>query len=145
MKKILRGVAAVFLSIVAISSFCVVGYAVDYSTCKAVDNTVSPMYIAISQAHNNLTIDTSGNAKCQGSTKVKSGYNAEVIVELQQYNNGWTTIKTWSSSDGYYSVVDSNKSISKGYSYRVKTTHRSYNSSWTQIESVEKYTGTVYY
>ncbi len=105
----------------------------------------APMYIAITQTYVNLTISSSGKANCEASTKVLKDHSADVYVELQQYDGGWTTIKDWSDSDSLYAVVDEDWYVEKGYKYRVKATHRSYNSSGTQLEKTTTYSKTVTY
>ncbi len=105
----------------------------------------APMYIAIAQTYVNLTISSSGKANCEASTTVIKGYTADVYVELQQYDGGWTTIKDWSDSASHCAVVDEDWYVEDGYKYRVKSTHRSFNSSGNQVEKTTFYSKTVTY
>jgi len=107
---------------------------------------ITPRNIAIIATDNSLTLGTLGKLTCFGSTDVQYGYEAEVIVELQQYNGGWGTIKTWSARRSSSSAVDEDWYVSKGYSYRLKLTHKAYNPGATSpIETIPKYSNVVQY
>lgn len=100
--------------------------------------------IAIATMYNNLTKSSSTTLICEGSTTVRSGYYAEVVVELQQYKNSeWNTIKTWSDTDSDFASVYKTCSVSSGYSYRLRLTHTAYDSNWKYIESFVKFSRTV--
>ena len=105
----------------------------------------SPMYIAINSTSSGLTIGTLGKATCSGSTSTQENYLAGVIVELQQYDGGWTTIKEWSDFDWDVAMLSENWYVAKGYNYRVKTTHYAYRISGKLVEEVTKYSKTVSY
>ena len=108
-----------------------------------VGTDIQPRYTAITSTSTYLTNRGSGKLNCQGTTVVRDGYNAEVIVELQKSNSGsWDTIKTWSDSGADAAVVDVNYYVSGG-TYRLKATHRSYTSGWALVESVTKYSNIV--
>lgn len=106
---------------------------------------ISPLNIAITSTKNSLTLGSLGKLTCYGQTDVQYGYNAGVTVELQQYSDGWNTIKTWSDSNSNSAVVDQEWYVNKGYSYRLKLTHKAYNSDWNTIESITKYSNQVVY
>lgn len=96
--------------------------------------------IAIATMYNNLTKQSSTKLLCEGSTTVRSGYYAEVVVELQQYKNSeWNTIQTWSDTDSYVADVYEICTVASGYSYRLKLTHTAYNSNWGVVESFTKW------
>ena len=63
------------------------------------NEVVMPMNVAILSTGNDLILGTSGNLTCKGETYVQNGYTAGLTIELQQYDAGWRTIKTWSDSD----------------------------------------------
>lgn len=69
--------------------------AVDYS------DVVAPLYIGLEDATADLAISSNGYANCSGSAYVANGYNATVVMELQQKNGTWKPIKRWSKSGGY--------------------------------------------
>lgn len=114
-------------------------------TYKYEDYEKSPRYIAMTSLNNNLNISSKGKATCYGYTKTNINYNARVKVELQKYNSGWSTIKSWDDTDSVYVSISKDYYISKGYSYRVKTTHYALNSSGSVIESVVLYSSTLSY
>lgn len=105
---------------------------------------VSPQNVAITATDNNLTLGWFGKLTCYGYTSVQYGYKAEVVVELQQNNGSWNTIKTWSSTGGTAAEVDEDYYVEGGYAYRLKLTHRAYDANWNQLESFVKYSDTVY-
>ena len=105
---------------------------------------ISPQNIAVTTTDSQLTLGSYGELSCYGTTQVQSGYTAEVIVELQQFNGGWGTIQTWSKKGGRSAMVNVNHYVIKG-SYRLKLTHNAYNSSGTLVESIPKYSNTVKY
>ena len=79
-----------------------------------------------------------------GSAYVANGYNATVVMELQQKNGTWKPIKRWSKSGGYVSMNESYR-VSSKYYYRVAVTAKVYNSSGSLVESKTSYSGEVYY
>lgn len=115
-----------------------------YSMASKPDNQISVQNIAISDMTNSLTRSGS-TMNCTGKTVVNSGYKANVAMELQQYDGGWVTIKSWNSTGGTRAELSKSYSVSSGYSYRLKTTHRAYNSSGSLVESIEKYSSTITY
>ena len=116
------------------------------STGESVNNVGSSdsvQNIAIVQMSNNLTKGSLGKLTCEGSTSVQSGYYAEVTMELQQYNGGWSTIKTWSSSGSYFASLTKTYYVDTNYSYRLRLTHTAYDSNWNYIESFVKFSRIV--
>lgn len=107
------------------------------------NSLVSPMYIAISTTYTSLTVNSNGSFKCAGNTMAHIGYNAGIVAELQKYDGGWTTIKSWSNYDARTAAVSNNWFVESGYSYRLKTTHYAYDSNWNQVDSVVKYSKTI--
>ena len=99
--------------------------------------------IAIATMSNNLTKGTSGKLTCEGATTVRSGYYAEVVVELQKYDGGWYTIATWSDTDSDFASVSKTYTATSGYSYRLRLTHTAYDRNWNYIESFVKFSRTV--
>lgn len=108
-------------------------------------DVISPLNIAISMTNNNLSLGTLGKLSCYGRTAVQNGYIAGITVELQQYNGGWSTIKTWSDSNSNFVSISDDYYVTKGYNYRLKLTHKAYNRSWGLVESLVKYSNTVNY
>ena len=56
--------------------------AIDYS------DVVAPLYIGLEDVTADLAISSNGYANCSGSAYVANGYNATVVMELQQKNGG---------------------------------------------------------
>lgn len=105
---------------------------------------VSPMNIAISSYTHECCVESSGII-CYGQTNVKTGYTASVIVELQQKNGTWSTIKTWSNSKLHTATVDEIHKPAQGYDYRLKLTFKAYTTNNVLVESFTEYSDIVSY
>lgn len=112
---------------------------------KPTPDVAQPQYTAILVLTNLLKHEGGGNMLCQASNAVRDGYNASVKVELQQYDGGWKTIKTWNDSDRDYASVSEHYTVPSGYAYQLKVTSKSYTSSWSQIESDTNYSDIIFY
>ncbi len=109
-----------------------------------IDDSISIQNIVITNAIN--TLWRSGNTmNCNGKTTVPSGYSSGLTMELQKYDGGWTTIKTWSSTGSTRTEMSRTHSVSSGYRYRLKTTHKAYNGAGGTAETIVKYSSEVSY
>ena len=73
--------------------------AIDYS------DVVAPLYIGLEDVTADLAISSNGYASCEGSASVRDNYTVTVVVELQQKNGTWKTIKTWTEQGGVDAFV----------------------------------------
>jgi len=114
-----------------------------YEICQ---EEVMPFFIAITRATNKLSLNSGGCLTCYADTCTQYGYGSGVTIELQQYtNDGWRTIKTWtSSSNSNASILEKDWYVAKGYSYQLKTTHTAL-SNGNVIESFTKYSNIINY
>ncbi len=101
-------------------------------------------FIAITKNKNNFNIASNGEASCYGYTKTISGYKAMIKAELQKYNLGWKTIKSWSNTGGITAAISQSYYVTKG-KYRLKVTHYALNSNGTIIESSTTYSDSIVY
>ncbi|MCH5209333.1 MAG: hypothetical protein J1F01_00025 [Oscillospiraceae bacterium] len=99
--------------------------------------------IAIVQMSNNLQKGSLCKLTCYGSTAVQLGYHSAVTVELQEYNGGWHTIKTWSATGNSFAGISETYYGNSNYSYRLRLTHTAYDSNWNYVESYVKFSRTV--
>lgn len=63
-----------------------------------------------------------GVASCSGTVQPeKGGYSASLTVRLQEYDDSWSTIATWSGSAGAGRLASAGgtKSVKSGVDYRV--------------------------
>lgn len=97
-----------------------------------------PYNIAITSVDYSLTPNYRGNLQCYAKTLVQAGYTAGVYVELQQYNGGWTAIKTWNKKGGSIAVVDEPYDVDPNYNYRLYIIHSAYSGN-TLVEVLHKY------
>lgn len=110
----------------------------------AAEEILAPRYAVLYSHKCSLSLTSNYNTlRVQGSTGVYSGYIAGVIVDLQQYNGGWNTIKTWSAGTYDSASVDEMYNVASGYKYRLQVTHISYDSNWNEIDIFTHYTSTV--
>lgn len=115
-----------------------------YAEAARIDDSVSIQNIVINNATNSLS--RSGNTmNCYGYTTVPNGYKAGLVIELQKYDGGWTTIKTWSSTGNTRVELSRSQSVSSGYRYRLTTTHKAYNGAGGTAETIVKYSNEVSY
>lgn len=97
-----------------------------------------PYNIAITSVRNSLTPNYSGNLQCYARTSVQAGYTAGVYVELQQYNGGWTAIKTWNKRAASSVSINEACDVDPNYNYRLYIIHSAYSGN-TLIEVLHKY------
>lgn len=72
-------------------------------------------------------------------------YFVKIIIELQQKNGTWKTIKTWTEQGSVDAFVKGSYRVANKYNYRVAATAKVYNSSGSLVESKTSYSGEVYY
>ncbi len=144
MQKKMKKAVVVMLSAVTMFSALNCAFA-ETTSFKFGDNgnIAVPSYILIANLSVSLSENADGSLQCSGSTLLSQSKKAEVIVELQQYKNGWKTIKTWTKSKNLSATVSEAWHVSSGYDYQVKTTHNAYDSNGNLIESVVKYSSIV--
>ena len=107
-------------------------------------NAIITRNIAVIKINNDFVMNNDGSVVCYGETNVQNGYTAKVIIELQQYNDGWDTIKTWSKESLNRAVIDKKYYILEGYSYRLKVIHKAYDKDG-EIENIIKYSEIIDY
>lgn len=93
-----------------------------------------PRYTGIILLSSTLSISSSGGANCKGSAEVRSGYTADVTVELKQDG---ATIKTWTSSGSGTVSAGGTYYVMSGHGYVVTTTANVYKNG-SLIESPSK-------
>lgn len=108
------------------------------------ENVLSPRNLIISTARNDFYINSDGALQCYGYTKVPSGYDAKMIVELQQRAGGWDTIKTWSGTNESSVTINEAYYAYNGYEYRLKITHQALKAG-IAVESIVQYSNVLNY
>lgn len=109
-----------------------------FSTATA--SQAQPRYVKIHTLTSELLgINWLGKANCCGSvTVLDSSCMVELYVELQQSDdgvNGWTTIKSWSTTGSGELAIEENHYVSSGYYYRVVTCAMVFTASGAYIEA----------
>lgn len=93
---------------------------------------VEARYTGISRLDATLTISSKGAASCQGTVAVRSGYKADIKVELKQDGS---TIQTWTSSGTGTVRAGGTYYVESGHNYIVTTTATVYDSNNKVIET----------
>ena len=81
---------------------------------------MEPRYVTSTDFAAELSIGSGGRSTCTGTVRLRSGYNADVTMELQQKDGSrWETIQDWSDS-GRRVTLNHSWYVESGYDYRVK-------------------------
>lgn len=120
MKKHTRTAMALLLLVGALMA--------NFATAQAVELR----YAGVSRISSTLNISSSGAASCSGQAIIRSGYTADLTVELQQDG---TTIKTWTDSGSGTLSAGGTYYVTSGHDYIVVTTATVYDSNGNYVES----------
>lgn len=144
LKKSVAVISAISMCLCGSRAFAEMPHTADGSFERET-SAVMPCYLAVSVCSNDFSISSFGKAKCGAGTEVQPGYIAGLKIELQQYNGGWKTVKTWSKSSEDYVGMTKYQYVASGYSYRLKLTHTAKTGSGSTVETVTKYSDKIYY
>lgn len=103
---------------------------------------VEPRYTGISSLTASLTISATGKAECSGKAVVRTGYTADVKVELKKDG---TTIKTWTNSGSKTVPAGGTYYVESGHNYMVTTTATVYDSNNKVVENPFEDSGIQHY
>ena len=96
---------------------------------------ITPRYTGITVLTAGLDISGMGRSVSDGTVHLRSGYTADVTVELKQDG---TTIKTWTSSGSSVISAGGIYYVASGHEYTVTTTATVYDANGKFVESVSK-------
>lgn len=117
---------------VAVSLFLLLGVLMaNFATVQAVDLR----YVGVSRLSSALEISSKGAASCTGWAILRSGYTADVKVELKQDGK---TIKTWTSSGSGTVTAEGTYYVATGHDYVVTTTATVYDKDGKIVENPSK-------
>lgn len=102
-----------------------------------VTDQVEPRFVAINTIYSLLQIDeSSGIATCVGEVRAKDMVPVEVVVQLQQLEDGmWNTLYTWSNTGTLFASKSGNYCVPRGYTYRTRVTAFVYDNDGNIVES----------
>ena len=112
---------------------------------EAAELEPSPRYTGLSTAYVDLTISSSGRSTSTGEVNTRSGYTADVTMELQQKDGSrWEEVRTWTDvgADVY---LEKDWYVASGYEYRVELSIEVSNSSGRVVDDVTIHSGIVEY
>lgn len=149
LKKVVVPIALVLSSL---SAFVPQAYAVEahdnYTQLEclvAMQEGLSPRYVALSRFSTTLSINSKGCASCLGTAITNINYTCDATLELQQkVGSSWETIKDWSSR-GDMNSFSKSWYVTSGYDYRLKLSVDVYTTGGKWVEGSETYSKTVYY
>lgn len=101
---------------------------------------VFPRYTGISAIKANLEIENSF-AACIGTVNVKTGYTADLVLELKRDG---TAIKTWTDSGTGRIEINKTYYVTSGHDYELVATATVYNSGGKVIETPSDTTSKSY-
>lgn len=108
---------------------------------------IEPRYVGLSSLIVSFDISSSGLSVSYGSASLRSGYTADLSLELQRSSNGysWSTIKDWSTSGSGKITLEKSYYVVAGYDYRAKCSVQVYDSHGNLVDSDTAYSATVSY
>lgn len=142
MKKA-RILSIIMLVCVMTSFLSVAATAANYSGAT----NIVPMSEGTCTVRPTIDITSLGKATCSCTVNIKSGYTANLQINLCKLDgNTWTPIKGWSANNASGNATYSNSYyVTSGESYRVSVTVSVYNSSGNFVETVTANSGTKKY
>ena len=112
---------------------------------EAAELEPSPRYTGLVDAYVGLDINSSGRSTSTGEVYTRSGYTADVTMELQQKDGSqWEEVRTWTDvgADVY---LEKDWYVASGYEYRVELSIEVSNSSGRVVDDVTIHSGIVEY
>ena len=144
-KSFKRRITIFFITLVLIANFCT-SFVVQASAIPNVQ-LANARNIAITFTGNDIQLGALGRLYCYGETQSDPVYyNTGVKVELQQYDGGWDTIKTWEATGNTWAIIEKYYYVDRGYAYQLKVTHYAYDiETGDEVESFVTYSRGVRY
>ncbi len=116
--------------VLSVLSFCLLMSLLTVTLTTA--HAIEPKYTGVSRISSTLNISGFGGASCRGQAILRSGYTADLTVELKQDGK---TIKTWAESGSGVITVSGTYYVMSGHDYVVTTTVTVYDRSGNWVES----------
>ena len=115
--------------------------------CAAEQTPIQPRWQDIYSFIIDLDISSGGTATCVTSVKTTTQTNTiDLCMQLEKYNGTrWTIVKTWRNSYGPNADMTKYWAIPSGYDYRVFVSAAVYDQNGNPVETVGRYSGTIYY
>ena len=147
-KSFKQKITVFFITLVLFANFCtpLIAHAAEMPETQYVE-PASARNIAIIFTGNDLQLGALGRLYCYGETQSNPVYyNTGVKVELQQYDGGWNTIKTWEATGNTWAIIEKYYYVDRGYAYQLKVTHYAYDiETDEEVESYVTYSDCIRY
>lgn len=108
-KKVARSMSLLLALVCLTTALCMSTSAVE----------ITPRYTGITTLNADINVSSSGRADCYGYVRTRSGYSADVTVELQCDGQ---TIKSWSDSGSGVIEIEKTYYVTPGHDYQVVVT-----------------------
>ena len=115
--------------------------------CAAEQNAVQPRYLDIYSFYIDLDISSGCTAPCVSSVKTTTQTNTiDLRMQLEQYDNGrWVIVKSWTASYGPNADMTKYRAVPSGYYYRVFVSATVFDQNGNAVETVGRYSTSIYY
>lgn len=115
--------------------------------CAAEQTPIQPRWQDIYSFIIDLDISSGGTATCVTSVKTTTQTNTiNLYMQLEKYNGTrWVIVKEWNKTYGPNADMTKYWAIPSGYDYRVAVSAAVYDQYGNPVETVGRYSGTIYY
>ena len=115
--------------------------------CAAEQTTVQPRYLDIYSFSIDLDISSGGTATCSADVSTTTQTNTiDLSMQLEQYNGTrWVVVKEWTGSYGPNADMTKYRAVPSGYYYRVSVAAAVYDANGNAVETVGRYSTSIYY
>jgi len=117
--------------------------------CAAEQTAVQPRWVDIYSFSIDLDISSGGTATCSTGVSTTTQTNTiNMTMELEQYdsdNGRWVVIKSWTGSYGPNADMTKYRAVASGYYYRVYVGATVYDANGNAVETVGRYSTSIYY
>ena len=115
--------------------------------CAAEQTPIQPRWQDIYSFIIDLDISSGGTATCVTSVKTTTQTNTiDLSMQLEKYDGTrWVVVKEWTNTYDSEADMTRYRAIPSGYDYRVSVVAAVYDQYGNPVETVGRYSGTIYY
>ena len=117
--------------------------------CAAGQTSVQPRYVDIYSFSIDLDISSGGTATCSADVSTTTQTNTiNMTMQLERYdsdNGRWVLVKSWNGVYGPDADMTKYRAVASGYYYRVYVGAAVYDANGNPVETVGRYSTSIYY
>ena len=108
---------------------------------------VQPRWVDLYSFSIDLDISSGGTATCSTDVSTTTQTNTiDLSMQLEKYDGTrWVVVKEWTNTYGPNADMTRYRAIPSGYDYRVSVVAAVYDQYGNPVETVGRYSGTIYY